>query len=90
MELLSPAVWPWRSQAALALLALDRRSRRRELAAEEVELAERSGSAWAEGLALHATGVIAAGADGGDCWSGPPTVFIAWTRLLSTPVCSST
>ena len=65
MELLSPAVWPWRSQAALALLALDRRSEAAELAAEEVELAERSGSAWAEGLALHATGVIAAGADGG-------------------------
>ena len=65
MELLSPAVWPWRSQAALALLALDRRSEAVELAAEEVELAERSGSAWAEGLALHAAGVIAAGAEGG-------------------------
>jgi len=64
MERLSPAVWPWRSQAALALVALDRRREAAELAAEEVELAERSGSAWAEGLALYAAGVIATGADG--------------------------
>ena len=64
MERLSPAVWPWRGQAALALLALDRRQKAAQLASEEVELAERSGSAWAEGLALHSAGVIAGGADG--------------------------
>jgi len=64
MERLSPAVWPWRSQAALALVALDRRPEAAQLAAQEVELAERSGSAWAEGLALHAAGVVAGDVDG--------------------------
>jgi DNA-binding CsgD family transcriptional regulator len=64
MERLSPAVWPWRGQAALALIALDRRREAARLAAEEVELAERSGSEWAEGLALHAAGMVAGGAEG--------------------------
>lgn len=64
MECLTPAVLSWRSQAALALAALGRRADAAQLAAEDVELAKRSGSAWAEGLALHAAGVIAADAHG--------------------------
>jgi DNA-binding CsgD family transcriptional regulator len=64
MERLTPAVWPWRGEAALALLALHRRPEAAQLAAQEVELAQRSGSAWAEGLALHAAGVVASGAEG--------------------------
>ncbi len=91
MERLSPAVWSWRSQAALALVALDRRPEAAQLAAEEVELAERSGSAWAEGLALHAAGVIARRCAGcRHCSSEPPSACRAWTRLRSTPACSST
>jgi DNA-binding CsgD family transcriptional regulator len=64
MERLTPPVLPWRSQAALALAALDRRADAVGLAAEEVKLAEASGSAWAHGLALQAAGVVAGGAEG--------------------------
>jgi tetratricopeptide (TPR) repeat protein len=64
MERLTPAVLSWRSQAALALVALDRRPEAAQLAARDVKLAKQSGSAWAQGLTLHAAGVIAAGVEG--------------------------
>jgi ATP/maltotriose-dependent transcriptional regulator MalT len=64
MERLTPAVLSWRSQAALALAKLDRQPEAAQLATREVELARQSGSAWAQGLALHAAGVITAGVEG--------------------------
>jgi DNA-binding CsgD family transcriptional regulator len=64
MERLTPAVMSWRSQAGLALAALDRRAEAAQLATQDLELARQSGSPWAQGLALHAAGVIAAGPEG--------------------------
>lgn len=64
MERLSPAVWPWRGQAALALMALNRRPEAEDMVTQHVESAEQSGSAWAQGLALHCAGIVAAGAEG--------------------------
>jgi DNA-binding NarL/FixJ family response regulator len=56
----------WRSQAALAHLALGEVGKARRLAAEEVQLARRFGAPGAIGVALRALGLVAlAGGDRG-------------------------
>ncbi len=54
----SPAVYPWRSRAALALAEIGDREGARTLAEEELELAEGIGAPGAKGKALHALGRI--------------------------------
>jgi DNA-binding CsgD family transcriptional regulator len=56
-----PSYLPWRSQAALAQLALGEREPARRLAEEEVELARAFGTPRALGAAMRAAGVIAGG-----------------------------
>jgi DNA-binding CsgD family transcriptional regulator len=53
----SPTI-PWRSDAALAQLALDARAEARALAAEEVTLADEFGGPRALGIALRAAGLV--------------------------------
>ena len=57
----NPSVIAWRSQAALAQLALGDRARGLELAEEELRLARRFGAPRAIGVALRALGVIERG-----------------------------
>jgi DNA-binding NarL/FixJ family response regulator len=59
----NPAVSPWRSTMALALDELGEHERARELAESELDLARRWGAPRAIGVALHATGRIATGAE---------------------------
>ena len=56
-----PGFLPWRSQAALAHLALGEREPARRLADEEVELARAFGTPRALGAAKRAAGVVAGG-----------------------------
>ena len=56
-----PASLPWRSDAALALLALDRRDEAAALAAEELELARAFGARHPVGTALRVSGLVAGG-----------------------------
>jgi DNA-binding CsgD family transcriptional regulator len=51
---ISPAFWPWRAEAALALKASGDDDRARELAAEEVGRGEAIGSRWVQAYALYA------------------------------------
>jgi DNA-binding NarL/FixJ family response regulator len=57
LEISNPAEWPWRSHAAWALLALDRRDEAGELAEEELTLARRWGSPRPIGVALRTLGL---------------------------------
>jgi DNA-binding CsgD family transcriptional regulator len=56
-----PGYLPWRSEAALAHLALGDRESAARLAAEEVELARVFGAPRALGVAMRAAGVVAGG-----------------------------
>jgi len=56
-----PGFLPWRSEAALAHLALGDRESARRLAQEELELAQAFGAPRALGIARRAAGVIAGG-----------------------------
>jgi DNA-binding CsgD family transcriptional regulator len=56
-----PSYLPWRSEAALAHLALGEREMARRLAGEELELARAFGAPRALGVAKRAVGVIAGG-----------------------------
>ena len=60
----SPALWAWRSEAALALAALDDQDGATELAAEELRLARELDAPRAVGVALRAAGIVAGDADG--------------------------
>ena len=60
----SPTVAPWRSDAALARLALGAEDEARSLAAEEVALARAFGAPRALGIALRAAGLAEGGAAG--------------------------
>jgi len=60
----NPAIIPWRSEAALALLQLGDQQQARRLAAEEVELARCWGTPRAVGKALRAAGLVEGGATG--------------------------
>jgi len=61
-----PSYLPWRSEAALAHLALGEREQARRLADEELELATAFGAPRALGVAQRAAGVIAGGDGGAD------------------------
>jgi DNA-binding CsgD family transcriptional regulator len=56
-----PSYLPWRSEAALAQLALGDHESAERLAAEELELARAFGAPRALGVALRAAGVVAGG-----------------------------
>jgi DNA-binding CsgD family transcriptional regulator len=60
----SPAVLPWRSEAALAARALDRTREARTLAAEELRLARAVGSPRALGNAQRVAGIVTGGKAG--------------------------
>jgi DNA-binding CsgD family transcriptional regulator len=60
----NPSTMPWRSAAALSRNALGDHNCARRLAAEEVELARRWGSARAIGTSLRAAGLVEGGARG--------------------------
>jgi len=57
----SPGALPWRSEAALAHLALGDRDAAQRLTAEELELAETFGAPRALGVAKRAAGLVAGG-----------------------------
>jgi DNA-binding CsgD family transcriptional regulator len=54
----NPAIFPWRSSLAQALLQLGERERAASLVEEEVELAKRFGIASAVGVALHGLALV--------------------------------
>src|SRR5436305_12349810 len=58
----TPAWFPWRSQAALALHHLGRGEQGRQLAMEEVELARGWGASRTLGTALRVLGLVERGA----------------------------
>jgi DNA-binding CsgD family transcriptional regulator len=60
----NPAFMPWRSQAALALLQLERPDEAAPLAREELELARVWGAPRALGAALRAVGLVEGGERG--------------------------
>jgi DNA-binding CsgD family transcriptional regulator len=64
MRALSPSFLPWRSDAALAQLALGDHDTARRLSAEELELARRFGAPRALGVSLRAAGLVAGGPHG--------------------------
>jgi DNA-binding CsgD family transcriptional regulator len=64
MRARSPCVMPWRSDAALAHLALGENDAAHRLSAEELELARAFGAPRALGVALRAAGLAAGGAHG--------------------------
>jgi DNA-binding CsgD family transcriptional regulator/tetratricopeptide (TPR) repeat protein len=66
LGLRNPAFMPWRSQTALALLALGQRERAAALAADELALARRWGAPRALSIALRALGLAEGGAAGLD------------------------
>jgi DNA-binding CsgD family transcriptional regulator len=61
---ISPSFLPWRSEAALAQLALGDREAADRLAAEELELAEAFGAPRSLGVAKRAAGIVAGGKRG--------------------------
>ena len=63
-SVISPAFLPWRSEAAIAQLALGDRAAAQRLANEEVALAKRFGAPRALGVALRAAGLAAGGERG--------------------------
>ena len=60
----NPAMFPWRSEAALAELSLGRREEASALARAELELANSFGAPETVGRALHVLGLVEGGADG--------------------------
>ena len=62
----NPAILPWRSAAALSLAALGDKAAAGRLCAAEIALARGWGAGRALGIALHAGGLVARGADGAE------------------------
>jgi DNA-binding CsgD family transcriptional regulator len=60
----NPAIFPWRSELALALIARGDRDTALEAAREELDLARRVGTAGAIGRALRVLGLTADGQEG--------------------------
>ncbi|MBB4661203.1 AAA family ATPase [Conexibacter arvalis] len=60
----SPSVLPWRSEAAIAALKLERGERARELAHEELRRARAVGAPRTLGTALRVAGLVAGGTEG--------------------------
>ena len=63
-QVTTPSYLPWRSEAALAHLALGDRDSARHLVEEELELARAFGAPRALGVALRAAGIVAGGERG--------------------------
>ena len=63
---ISPSYLPWRSDAALAALALGEPGTARRLSGEELELARAFGAPRTLGVALRAAGLVAGGQRGED------------------------
>jgi DNA-binding CsgD family transcriptional regulator/tetratricopeptide (TPR) repeat protein len=63
-QVVSPSFLPWRSEAALAGLALGDRDSARRLAVDELELARAFGTPRAIGVAQRAAGIVAGGEHG--------------------------
>ena len=78
----NPAIIPWRSEAALALLQLGDHEEARRLAAEEVELARCWGAPRALGKALQAAGLVEGGATGLELLGEATTVLSDSPALL--------
>jgi DNA-binding CsgD family transcriptional regulator len=79
---ISPSYLPWRSDAALAALAVDEHEMARKLSAEELALARSFGAPRALGMALRGAGLVAGGQRGQvilreaiEVLSGPDTVL---------------
>jgi DNA-binding CsgD family transcriptional regulator len=70
-----PSYLPWRSEAALAYLALGEREPAGRLAAEELELARAFGAPRALGVAMRAAGVVAGGERGASLLRGAIDAF---------------
>lgn len=66
MRAVNPTLLPWRSDAALVAAHTDDREQARELAGEELRLAERFGAPRALGAAQRAAGLIEGGQPGHD------------------------
>ena len=64
LEMSATPLWPWRTNVAMALHALGRDDEARELAAEELEVAERWGDPRRTGIALRLHGLILGGTGG--------------------------
>jgi len=62
----NPAILPWRSAAALSLAALGDKEAASRLCADEIALARGWSAGRALGIALHAGGLVARGADGAE------------------------
>jgi ATP/maltotriose-dependent transcriptional regulator MalT len=71
----SPCIWPWRSDAALALLRLGKADEARELAQEELDLARAFAAPRTLGVALRAAGLVAGGQAGLDLLEKAVTVL---------------
>ena len=78
----NPALLPWRSNAALALLALARNAEAAELAEDELARARRWGGKRALGVALRAAGLIYAGSVGIETLREAETVLADSTAPL--------
>jgi DNA-binding CsgD family transcriptional regulator len=64
LGVVNPAVFPWRSEAALAELSMGQRGRASALAQADLALANAFGAPETVGRALHVLGVVENGADG--------------------------
>ena len=61
MGLVNPAMFPWRSEAGIAAVRLNRPEQARELTAQELVLAERFGAPRALGVARRAAALLESG-----------------------------
>lgn len=64
LDMSATPMWPWRPNVATALHALGREDEARELAAEELEVAERWGESRRTGIALRTLGLVLGGPAG--------------------------
>jgi DNA-binding CsgD family transcriptional regulator len=78
----SPALWAWRSEAALALAAMGDHEHARSLAEDELMLARQVNTPRALGVALRARGLVAASGDGLDHLSEAVSVLSGSSAVL--------
>ena len=79
-QITCPGYLPWRSEAALAQLALGDRESAERLAEEELELARAFGAPRALGVAMRAAGVVAGGERGASLLREAIERVRAWRR----------
>ena len=78
----SPALWAWRSEAALALAAIGDYDSALSLAEDELTLARQVNTSRALGVALRARGLVAAGGDSLDHLSEAVNVLSGSSAVL--------